>query len=75
MHGLLIYIYFKDDIKKMPQNSLEVVFYRGGRNPPPPQGLTLQNIPRVSRVKLGQVECKEYILKINILLSFIEEDD
>ena len=51
MHGLLIYIYFKDGIKKLPQNSPKGIVYRGGGwNPPPPQGLMLQNIARVSRV-------------------------
>ena len=52
MHGLLIYMYLKDGRKKLPQNSPEGVVYRGGGIHPPPQGLTLQNIARVSRVKI-----------------------
>ena len=47
LHGLLIYIYFKGGIKKLPKNSPEGVVFNGK----PPQGLTLKNIARVSRVK------------------------
>ena len=51
MHGLLIYICFKDGNKKRPKNSPEGVVYREVESIPTPQGLMLQNIARVSRDK------------------------
>ena len=57
------FIYFKDDIKKMAQTAWKLLFIGGGGESTPPQGLTLQNIARVSRVKLA---CKKRFLLLNI---------
>ena len=60
MLRLLIYIYFKDGIKNRPKRAQKALFIGVVESP---QGLALQNIARVSRVKTTTNSfCKEGVI-------------